>query len=294
MKNLIGNCVRDILLAFLLVTICAADASDDGFLNVTCREASDCYVLDNVNDGLWLACWYNVNKCKCQNTISSNFNLKWENKQCLMSKYGPCGAKGELAVGCQDGFVCVENQCRDPKDTSTRSVKVTPFVFENSKCSDGHCSFSDDLDLRCDYESDRCACGKVYIADGRDNFWDIRNYAGNNNCSVGKFGPCGNRNGVQIDCHGDGITCISGTCLDANHMYSDIGEGCESKKNCKEGLLCSLESVCIEPHSLPENKICNNDDECQRGLKCSRNPSHGPWSFAYCQKMTTNNVHQRF
>lgn len=281
------NCVREFLLLILFATTCSvnsSDGADDGFLNVTCSEANDCRVLDDVNKGLWLACWHNVHKCKCQNTISSDFNLKWENRECLMSKYGPCGAKGELAVGCQDGFVCVDNQCRDPNDTSVRSVKVTPFVFDYSKCSTGGCSFSDDLNLQCNYNTNQCECAKVYIADARGSFWDIRNYDGNNNCSIGKFGPCGTRNGITIDCHGDGITCVSGTCLNANHMTSNVGEDCASTKNCKEGLLCSLDSVCIEPFSLPENKICGGDNECQKGLQCTRRPGAGPWSFAFCQK----------
>ncbi|KAG4071762.1 hypothetical protein HA402_011916 [Bradysia odoriphaga] len=249
--NLIKNCVRDFLLAVCLVTICSADNVDDGFLNVTCNEAQDCYVLDDVNQGLWLACWYNVQKCKCQNTISSDFNLKWDSGKCLMSKYGPCGAKGELAVGCQDG-----------------------------------CSL-DDLELRCNYDSEQCECAKVYIADAADTYWDIKSYDGNKNCSVGKFGPCGSKNGIVIDCHGDGITCVNGRCLDPNHLTSDVGEECADKRNCKEGLLCSQSSVCIEPFSLPEEKLCGTDEECQKGLQCKR--LHGPWSSAFCTRTTSEN-----
>lgn len=278
--KLFENFVCPVLFFILFVTTCSANTSDDGFLNVTCSEASDCYVIDDVNKGLWLACWYNVNKCKCQNTISSNYNLKWENKQCLMSKYGPCGAKGTLAVGCQDNFICIDNQCRDPNDTSAKAVKVTPFVFDESKCSD--CNFSDDLDLTCNYYTDHCECRKVYIADGRDTTWDIRNYDGNKNCSVGKFGPCGFKNGIKIDCHGDGITCVNGMCINVNHPISDVGEDCETTNNCKTGLLCSLESVCIEPYSLPANKICATHNQCRRGFLCLRRDGAGPWSYAFC------------
>jgi len=280
------NCVRDFLLLISLVTICSAnsDSVDDGFLNVTCNESSDCYVLENVNQGLWLACWHNVHKCKCQNTISSDYNLKWEHRQCLMSKYGPCGGKGELKVGCQDGFVCVDNQCRDPNDTNPKSVKVTPYIFDGSKCSENGCSFSDEMDLRCNYETNQCECAKVYIADARDSFWDIRNYDGNKNCSIGKFGPCGTKNGITIECHGEGITCVDGTCLNADHKISEVSEDCASTKNCKEGLLCSLNSICIEKFSLSLNEICNGEEECQKGLQCRHRPEAGPWSFAVCQK----------
>lgn len=199
----------------LFVTTCSANAVDDGFLNATCNKASDCYVLDDVNQGLQLACWYNVNKCKCQNTISSDFNLKWENTQCLMSKYGPCGSKGSLVVGCQDNFICADNQCRDPNDV-VEATRVVPFVFNESKCSVGDCNFSIDLDLTCNYETNNCECRKVYIADQRDTPWDIRNYDGNKYCSVGLFGPCGIKNGIQIDCHGDGVTCVNGMCLNSD------------------------------------------------------------------------------
>jgi len=276
--KLFVNC--GILFIIWMVTTSSAE---DGFLNATCNSAKDCYLLDDVNEGLWLACWYNVNRCKCQNTISSNFHLKWENNQCLMSKYGPCGDKGSgLAVGCSDGFICVDNRCRDPVDT--KSVKLTPYVFSESKCTSGGCSFSDDLHLECSHSDDHCMCDKIYIADGRGTYWDIRNYDGDNNCSVGKFGPCGTKNGITIECHGDGISCVNGTCLNPSHPISEVGENCESVKNCKEGLLCSLESVCIEPFSLEENKICSSDNQCREGLQCRRRPGAGPWSFAFCMQ----------
>jgi len=278
--NFVNNFVSYIVLLVFLVNICSADESDDGFLNVTCNQASDCYVLES--HGLSLACWHSVHKCKCQNTFRSDFHLEWENGKCLMSKYGPCGANGELEVGCQDGFVCVDNQCRDPTDTSLRSVKVTPYIFTESKCSEG-CSI-DELRLRCNFESEQCECAKIYVADARDSYWDVRSYDGNNNCSVGKFGPCGIKNGLTIDCHGNGITCINGKCLDANHLTSDVGEECASKENCKDGLLCSRSNVCIQPFSLPENKICSTDEECQKGLQCKR--LHGPWSSPFCTKVT--------
>lgn len=269
----------EILSLLLIVTICSAN--EEGYLNAPCDKAQDCYVLDNVNQGLWLACSYSVNKCTCSNTIRSDFHLKWDSNQCLMSKYGPCGAKGELAVGCQDGFACIDNQCRDP--ANTKAVKQTPFVFQDSNCS--NCDFSDKLRLECSYTSNQCECRKVYIADGRDSGWDIRNYAGDNDCSVGKFGPCGINNGIKIDCHGDGISCVKGTCSDPKHLISDVGEDCEYQENCKNGLLCS-NGVCIEPFSLPESKICRGDNECQKGLQCQ---SAGPWSNSFCTKIEPSN-----
>jgi hypothetical protein len=282
MKQL-KNCVCGIF--FIILAVAFSSADDDGFLNVTCNEAQDCYVLDDVNQGLWLSCWYNVHKCKCSNTISSNFHLKWENNQCLMSKYGPCGDKGSgLAVGCSDNFICVDNQCRDPNDTSLKAVKLTPFLFKESKCDSGGCKFSDDLYLECSRLGNQCKCEKVYIADGRSTYWDIRNYDGDNDCSVGKFGPCGTNNGITIQCHGDGISCLNGICVDANHPFSDVGEHCQSGKNCKEGLLCSLGYVCIEPNSLDEGEICSFDDQCRKGLQCRRRPGAGPWSSAVCSK----------
>lgn len=265
---------------FAIVLFVVYTSADDGFLNATCKEAKDCYVLDDPNDGLQLACWYNVNKCKCDNTIRSNYHLKWENNQCLMSKYGPCGQKGDdLVVGCQDGFICVDNSCRDPKDTKT--VKLSPYSFEKSLCTAGACQFSDDLRLTCNYDEDHCNCEKVYIADGRDTYWDIRNYDGDHTCSTGKFGPCGTRNGITITCHGVGLTCVNGTCLDANHPISNAGDECATTTNCRDGLLCSQDYICIEPFSLAVGKICEGKMECQEGLECR---SNGPWSLAFCEQ----------
>lgn len=288
MKKLIYK--MRIFISGLLFVICfvtsiySADSeadTDEGFLSAICNEARDCYVIDDTSKGaLHLACWHNVNRCKCENTFRSNFHLKWENKQCLMSKYGPCGEKGaDLVVGCQDGFVCIDNQCRDPSDISGRAVKLTPFIFEESNCSANYCQFSEDLRLTCSLNN-HCNCEKVYIADGSDTYWDIRNYDGDNNCSVGKFGPCGDRDGIKIECHGDGITCVSGTCLNASHPISDVGEDCAYNKNCKEGLQCSVDSVCIEPFSLGVGKRCQGTMHCQKELECRRN---GPWSSAFCQ-----------
>jgi len=277
--RLLANLICEFLFIFVFVTTSTSAYYDDGgFLNATCNEAQDCYVIDDLH----LACWTNFQKCKCENTFRSNFHLKWDNvrKECLMSKYGPCGEKSaDLRVGCQDNYVCVDNQCRDPKDTSTKAVKLTPFVFEESECSSSNCKFSDDLRLTCNL--DHCSCEKVYIADISGTYWDIRNYDGDRNCSVGKFGPCGTNNGLTIECHGDGITCVNGTCLNASHVISDLGEDCAYVKNCKEGLQCSVDSVCIEPFSVPSGERCKGTMQCQNGLNCRRN---GPWSSAFCQE----------
>lgn len=270
-----------VLFVISFTTICSARYNNnDGFLNATCNEAKDCYVIDDLSLGLLhLACYGNVHKCKCENTFRSDFHLKWENGQCLMSKYGPCGEKGaELVVGCQNGFVCVENQCRDPNDISGKSVKLTPFIFDESNCSSGHCQFDEDLHLMCNSEN-HCRCQKVEIADIAGTYWDIRNYDEDNDCSVGKFGPCGSKDGVTIECHGDGITCVGGTCLNASHPISNIGEDCAYTKNCKDGLQCSLDSVCIEPFTLGVGKACSGNLHCQKGLQCQ---SMGPWSYSWC------------
>lgn len=276
--RLLGNNFCELFVVILLLAYTNAD--DDGFLNATCKQAQDCYVLDDPQQGLHLACWFNVNKCKCDNTFRSNFHLKWENGRCLMSKYGPCGQKtADLVVGCQDGFSCVDNRCRDPKDL--KAVKLTPFVFEQSSCSQSGCQFSDDLRLTCSYDDDHCNCAKLYVADARSDYWDVRNYDGDNNCSTGKFGPCGTSNGITISCHGFGITCVNGTCLDASHPISDIGEDCATIINCRQGLQCSPDSICIEPFSLTAGKLCSGNMQCLVGLQCRRN---GPWSSAFCQQ----------
>lgn len=278
-------CGLSIVLSIL--TTSSAMERDEGFLNATCNEAQDCYVIDDTSKGLLhLYCWYDVHKCICSNSFHSNFHLKWDNidRKCLMSKYGPCGAKGaDLVVGCQDNFVCIDNQCRDPKDTSAKAVKLTPFEFEESQCfSSNVCQFSEDLHLSCNRILDRCNCEKVDPADARGTYWDLRNYDGDRNCSAGKFGPCGIRNGIIIECHGDGITCVSGTCVNASHPISDLGEECAYDRNCKGGLLCSDDSVCIEPFSVESGKRCTGTTQCREGLLCRYSRIYGS---SYCQDM---------
>lgn len=281
------NFICGLSIVLLYVTTSSAKERVERFLNATCNEAKDCYVIDDTTKGLLhLACWYDDHKCACSNTFRSNFHLKWDNidRKCLMSKYGPCGEKGaDLVVGCQDNYVCIDNQCRDPKDTSVKAVKLTPFVFEESECvSKNVCQFSEDLPLSCNHQFDRCSCEKVDVADARGTYWDIRNYDGDRNCSVGKFGPCGTKNGITIECHGDGITCVSGTCVNASHPISDLGEDCESEKNCREGLQCSDDSVCIEPFSVERGKRCRGTMQCREGLQCKYSPKYGS---SYCQDM---------
>lgn len=205
-------CVRGIFLLLFFVTICSANESDVYF-DVPCNDGRDCYVLPSIGQGLYLDCYHNVHKCKCQLSFMSDFQMKWENGQCLMSKYGPCGSKGKLVVGCQDGFICVDNRC--PIDSSTESVKVTPYAFPESTCFRDGCMFDRARPLarlHCNSNSNQCECVKVYDRNDRTS-WDMRNYDGNNNCSVGKYGPCGTKNGITLGCHVDLITCVGGMCL---------------------------------------------------------------------------------
>ncbi len=259
----------------VFASVCSA--SDAGFLNATCNQASDCYILED--KGLSLSCSFDVHKCKCSmlTYIRSEVNLKWKDGQCLMSKYGPCGARGNLAVGCQDNFVCIDNQCRDPSNTGL--VKVVPFVFEGTEC---WCRFGDMM-LNCNEKLEQCECAELLPADAGSSYWDIRSYDGNKNCSAGKFGPCGTRNGITIDCHGDGITCVNGTCLDANHILSDVGEDCASQDNCKEGLLCTFDHICMEPFSLGLFKTCRSENECRKGLQCRQHPGAGVLIYGFCR-----------
>jgi len=185
-----------------------------------------------------------------------------------------------LEVDCLDGFKCVEDQCRDPANPDKSAAKSGAFTFDK-KCSDG-CKFSDDLRLECNHAENKCSCRKIYVADARGTSWDIRNYDGDKKCSVGKFGPCGKKDGIEIECHGAGISCVDGTCLDPSHPISEINEACESKKNCKEGLLCSRDRNCIEPKTSAAGSRCGSDDECKEGLKCRLRPGTSPWSSRIC------------
>jgi len=275
-------------LLWTVLALCAAlspaqaslKTDQEGFLeDVTCNDAADCYVKDGE---LALACWYSVKKCKFQNTYQSIYSLQTISNECVMSKYGPCGKKGEVEVGCSDGFECINGKCLDPKEPT--KIANGPVEFQTGSCK--ACQFSDDLQLQCDgFDSgaEKCLCQKVYIADGRGTLWDLRNYDGDKNCSAGQFGPCGEHNGVKIECHGEGISCVDGTCVNPEHPKSVLNGPCQEDKNCDATLICSHSRKCIQPNTTPSGESCNTDAECVQGTSCKRDPRLGPWSSPKCQ-----------
>jgi len=278
-KSLVFFCIFLFAINGSLVT---AGQNDDGFLEgSSCHSAKDCYIGNG--NALALACYYNVNKCKCYNTVSSIYQLTWdkESRQCLSSKYGHCGENGAVKVGCADGFVCANNRCVDPKDDA-KAVKDA-FTFPVSDCIS--CRFSEELSLMCegwDTPSPFCTCRQNFPADKRGNVWELGNYVGSHNCSVSQFGPCGTKDGVKIECHGEGMECVKGICTNPAKPLSSLNEKCQESKNCGDGNICSHGYVCIKPNSAPREASCNSNEECSAGLVCKSNPQHGPWSSRRC------------
>jgi len=202
----------------------------------------------------------------------------------IFFRYGHCGKNGAVVVGCADGFACIENRCRDPKD-KTKTVKDA-YTFPVTSCS--ACQFSPDLSLTCDHwtnpQQPSCICKEQYVADGKSNAWSLRNYDGGYNCSVSQFGPCGTRNGVKLDCHEEAMECVDEICINPKKPYSSTNEICGQTKNCAEGLICSGNQVCITPKTSGEGVPCDADEECTEGFTCKQ--TQWPWGYRRC---TTNN-----
>jgi hypothetical protein len=216
------------------------------------------------------------------NTYQSIYNLEWTGDKCLMSKYGPCGANGTVKVGCSGGFECIEGRCRDPRD-ELKTVKGAYSFPGTGHCN---CQFSEDLILMCDDDGgeEKCVCREVELADARSPLWELRNYDGDKNCSVGHFGPCGEKDGVKIECHGEGMACVDGICTNPAHPRSELGEPCQDNKNCVSGsgLICAYSRKCIKPKTLELGAECSVDKECADGLACEQNGDW--WEAATCTK----------
>lgn len=117
----------------------------------------------------------------------------------------------------------------------------------------------------------KCICNvRTVAADtGNSNIWRLYNYAGISNCSVGKFGPCGEwNNGLKVDCSGEGIEYINERCMNPMKLISNKCESCELTKDCAQGLICSHRK-CIILKSVGKNFPCSQDEDCIEELKCN-------------------------
>lgn len=215
-------------------------------------------------------CW--GDKCKCGLTFSSVHHVEFVDFQCLMSKYGPCNINKNIykvTVGCLDGFQCIEGQCRDPNSTAATIPSEKPYQFE--KLVNDGCTFLENVELLGTTETDeslrKCICKISKIADGPAPAWRLYNYAGASNCSSSQFGPCGELNGLKLDCYGKGIECVNGRCMNPKKLISNKCESCEEAADCAQGLLCSS-LTCIPPKSLSEGAYCTVNETCMNGLKC--------------------------
>lgn len=116
--------------------------------------------------------------------------------------------------------------------------------------------------------------------DGPSPMWGVYNYAGSSNCSVGQFGPCGERDGLQVGCYGEWIECVKERCMNLKKLISNKCEICELDKYCAAGLICS-KSKCIPPKSISEGDDCGHAKACMDGLICIGRPFSG---YSSCKR----------
>jgi len=247
--------------------------SGNRFLNKSCSNFEDCIITPGV---LHLGCFRTAGKCNCGNNFASIHNLDYtESGQCLMFKFGHCGRNKaeDLEVGCQEGFVCIDRQCRDPSDPQNlHGPKLEePFSYAKS-CIDG-CEFSPELPLKCGGQG-HCICEREDSPGAKSTAWGVQNYVGNSNCSVNQFGPCGLRNGLRVDCVGEDFECLNGTCTFIPGKLSGLGGYCKDDSGCEGSLICSARGSCIKKSSGIKGAHCERDIECEEGRKCE---SAGIW-----------------
>jgi len=126
-----------------------------------------------------------------------------------------------------------------------------------------------DLDLVClepGHTKPICRCEK-----DRPKYWQIQSSEETQSCMVTKFGPCGHKHGLKLDCKRN-LTCRKDSyCIDPDKPKSDENEGCQITANCKKGLRCNSGITffkCIKPKSTPKGGICNKKPDCKDGLEC--------------------------
>jgi len=116
----------------------AESAKLSGNLNKSCaHSAEDCvFRLDHLLSyhEVYLDCinW----QCTCRAWRDApeelRWDLKWNGRDCLISKYGPCGGNSGLDVACQDDLLCIQSRCRNPRSFHTGGEGE--ICFDNVDC----------------------------------------------------------------------------------------------------------------------------------------------------------------
>jgi hypothetical protein len=143
-----------------------------------------------------------------------------------------CGSTGcscTASSGCDDGFLCLDGECRAESDTCQFSYECSGPDGRNAECVDGECV------LQCSEDAD-CAAGQ--------------------RCSEGQ---CVDREPMtgcvkNEDCGAAGV-CQDGACF----------VGCDEDSDCGAGQYCP-DGICrVDTRPQP---FCTSDAQCQPGHPC--------------------------
>jgi len=138
---------------------------------------------------------------------------------------------------------------------------TAPYLFPVAACTACHLKFGElEIDLKCMNDT-FCKCEWEPPGDAHFH-WEIKGRDRTNNCTVSKFGPCGELNGIKIGCFG--MNCEKNVCTDGKE--SSDGQVCAVKKHCKKDLTCNKATYkCIRPKSTKDGDNCGVNEDCQSG-----------------------------
>jgi len=287
----------------------------DGADNCTVSKFGPCGEVNGIkidcNKGLGLEC----NKDKyCVDPKSPESD---ENGFCAFKKH--CKANSMLTCNrathkciksksTPDGKECAENEDCANENCVVPALPFAPSICGNGSSTDGSngdgstghlfpvsscnaCGFNLGelkVELTCVNQT-FCSCKHNPPADSRPEYWKIKGQDGADNCTVSKFGPCGEQNGIKIDCS-KGLECNKDKyCIDPQNPESDENGLCGSKKHCKndKGLTCNRATYkCIKSKSTPEGEDCAENEDC-KSENCARDEND---TFPFGPAKCNNNV----
>lgn len=252
-----------------------------------CVNDRDChYENEKARGQVHLTC--KEGTCQCQNPSVPvqdvpNYSVRVLNNECVVRSNAPCGTTNGITLECEDGKFCIEGRCRSQIRTRAKyflcdedidceeglkciEKKVPPIVsycrdpipptltFERECTRDNDCQYKnkkarDTVYLSC--KEGKCQCqnrGGIPVQDVP--IYSVRVL--NDVCIVyDGYGPCGTADGITLVCEDDKF-CIEGRCRK-------------------------------EIRSATKNFYCDEDIDCQEGLKCVPDVDSFPILF-YCQE----------
>ncbi|CAL8081327.1 unnamed protein product [Orchesella dallaii] len=105
-------------------------------------------------------------------------------------------------------------------------------------------------------ENNICFCSRG-VAPADVPVWPVQ-WSDNNDCQVTKGGPCGDENGLTVNCMAN-LSCIQGRCRNPNELHSGtFHQSCNDELDCQSGLKCRQPTENLEINI----KRCMNSCRC--------------------------------